>query len=372
MSLNPTSLIGRIFQNFGWLAISLVLTTFPHELAHALTARALGWRVMRIIIGTGRVVGRFEFIGFGWEWRILPLSGVTLIAPRALRWFRTKQFMIVLAGPMTNGLMAAGTLIAARQLGWDFRPLSFSNGVEIFFLSNVIVMITNLWPHQIKSTVIPTASDGKQLIDTFLQTEQHRADRHAARFAMEGLLCREKRDFAAAQSWYEQGLAIYPNHLLILNCLGINQLDLGHYEAARATFLNLLERQPTPGLMHYLLMNNVAYADALSGNPELLDEALKFSQQAMDGAAWQPAVVGTRGAVLVAAGQLEEGIELLQQSFRKTEDNLGKAENACLIAIAEHRRHQHAEACHYLNLARKFDPKCPLLSRAEKVIGSSA
>ena len=112
--------------------------------------------------------------------------------------------------------------------------------------------------------------------------------------------------------------------------LALNQQD---YIRARQVFLQLLPEQSKPRITLYL--ENIAYADALIGDPALLPEADAYSKEAYNAISWVPSIVGTRGTVLVALGQFEEGIRFLKESFEKATSPRSKAENACHLAMAQ-------------------------------------
>jgi hypothetical protein len=115
----------------------------------------------------------------------------------------------------------------------------------------------------------------------------------------------------------------------------------------------------------YVILNNIAYVDALIGDPELLPEADAYSKEATGTVPWVPHFTGTRGTVLVAMGQIEAGIKLLREAFEKVESPRSKAENACHLAIANARIGNRDQADKYLKLARQLDSQCRLIERAE-------
>jgi hypothetical protein len=78
-----------------------------------------------------------------------------------------------------------------------------------------------------------------------------------------------------------------------------------------------------------------------------------------------PAILGTRGTVLVELGQFEEGIALLKRAMSLHTDKQGKAANACHIAIGEWRRGSPSAARKYLATARTLDPKSFLIPYVE-------
>jgi tetratricopeptide (TPR) repeat protein len=174
-------------------------------------------------------------------------------------------------------------------------------------------------------------------------------------------------DFEKAHEWIEQALHIDERSTLARNVLGILQMARGEHQAARETFLQLLEADPEKQLgTRYILLNNVAYLDALMRDPALMPEADQYSTEALKHLPWVSAVVGTRGTVLVEMGQLEEGIALLKKSMSLHPDRQGKALNACHLAIAEFRRGHLEQAHKYMATARTLDPRCILLHEVER------
>jgi hypothetical protein len=112
-------------------------------------------------------------------------------------------------------------------------------------------------------------------------------------------------------------------------------------------------------------LNNIAYTDALLGGPELLMEADRYSVEAMTNLSWMPSVKGTRGTVLLELGKLDEAVPLLRETMLMHDIPNNKAQNACLLAMAETRRGNLNAGRKYLDEARKFDSTCFLLERAQ-------
>lgn len=364
--------VGRVFINLFFLQVFLALTILPHELGHAGIARLLGMRVFKIYIGSGKTLFFGKWFGFDVEFKTVPIGGLVITAHRTLRWLRAKHFAMVLAGPAANLLLAAAVwpLLDSDQL-WSFRPLE--QGLQfglMFFYANLLVLIENLWPHNLTTPLGVFPSDGKQLFLCFFLSRQTKELYHVSNFLLEATISHQQGDYAGARKWVEKGLALYPDNETLLNWLGVIQLDLREYEPARECFQNLLHRDSKQPLLRPLMLNNIAYTNALLGGDELIKEADSLSQEAMAAIGWMPAVKGTRGTVLCALGRFDEGIPLLQESMAQAEQTNHKAQNACFIAEAEARRGNLVVARTYLEEARKLDPKCPLLKRAEAALGS--
>lgn len=362
------SFLGHVLTNICFIGVFVVLTILPHELGHAIVARAVGWRVYQIVIGIGKPLLKRRWFGVLVDIRTLPIAGATWIAPKNTRWYRLKRFVTILAGPAVNAGMAVGVAVVIQGNLRNFDYDALPTWARLFVMANVFVVVVNLWPHQPKSGFdLPT--DGKQLLQLISFRKDAIDQVQAQRFTFEAMLCRERSDLEGARSWCDKGLALYPEDLHLLNVGGIVYLDEQKYELARGMFLKLLSKEKQPPAMRFLLLNNLAYADALSEKPELLPEADNYSRDAYAGLPWMPSIVGTRGTVLVAMGKYDAGMVLLKKSMEDADTARSKAENACHMAMALKKSGRTEEARKYLQLAQQLDAKCILLSRVETRLG---
>lgn len=361
---NPWSVAGRFLTALFLVDLFLVLSVVPHELGHAAIGRLLGWRVFAIVIGVGKRVFKFDLLGIIFDFRSLPICGITQLAPIDTRWFRLKRFFVYLAGPMVNAAIAVIILWIWWDSWRDFGFWGLPRPARICVWANLWIMAANLWPFQSKILNLP--SDGNQLLKTFSTKQKDAEELQAARFVMEAMLRRdEHKDFEGALGWCNKGLAIFPQNLHLLNVSGVLCLDQQNYTRAREIFLQLLPRETKPNGTRYIILNNIAYVDALLGDPELLPEADAYSKEAYGAAPWAPSITGTRGTVLIALGQLEAGIKLLKESFERAWTPRSKAENACHLAMAHTRLGDRNQANNYMKLARQLDSQCRLIDRVE-------
>jgi len=362
----PGGAVGTLFLSLFFIGLFLILSIVPHELGHALVARALGWRVYQIVIGVGKPLFKRRWAGILFEIRAVPLAGATWMIPKDTRWFRAKRFLAALAGPAVNMALALAVVVIwqGNLSHFDFDALPA--GPRLFLWANAWVALANLWPHQPR-TGFALPSDGKLLFQLLAFRKKDMEKIQAMRFAVEAMQCRDNGNLSGARVACDKGLALYPEDAHLLNLSGINHLDEQNYERARQVFLKLLAKENEASGTRFLFMNNLAYADALSEDPARVSEADVYSKAAYSALPWVPAVVGTRGTVLVASENYEEGMELLKKSMGDAEGPHNKAENACQIAIALTRTGDGEEAWKYLKLARQLDAKCPLLARAERV-----
>jgi tetratricopeptide (TPR) repeat protein len=367
--LLPNEGIGWFLLNIFILDIALMLSILPHEFGHAFVAKRFGWRVFKIFIGFGKTVFKAKLFGFETEFRAVPLGGVVLAAPREKDHYRAKLFAFALAGPLANAILMivavaamGGSLTGFGTIVRQLAPL------QMFFIANLLIVIENLWPRQITTSLGKRPSDGNQLLEALKADPNRAAQSHAAGFILEGILCQETKQLAEAQSWLEKGLALYPDNLQLLATQGLNLLYLRRLNEARDCFLKVLPRTDKDRFLRSIILNNIAYTDAQLGGSELLTEADRYSAEAMTNLSWMPSIKGTRGTVLLELGRFDEAVPLLLETMQTHDNLINKAENACWLAIAETRRGNPNMGRKYLDEARKFDSTCLLLERARKIL----
>lgn len=294
---------------------------------------------------------------------------MVLVAPLEKYHYRTKLFAITLAGPLANAILMLGSLavMGGRLTGFGsiVRHLA---PLQMFFIANLLIVIENLWPRQITTSFGKRPSDGKQLLEALKADPTRAAQNHAAGFALESAMCQEKKRFDEASSWLEKGLALYPDNLQLMITQGLNLLYLQRFNGARECFFKVLPRTDKDRSLRSLILNNIAYTDALIGDPELLMEADRYSLEAMTNLSWMPSIKGTRGTVLLELGKIDEAVPLLRETMQTHDNLINKAQNACWLAIAETRRGNLNAGQKYLDEARKFDSTCFLLERAQNIL----
>ena len=367
-------------SGFGWLLLNLflfqlflILSIIPHELGHALAAKCLGWRVFRIFLGYGPSVAKRRLFGFETELRAIPVGGLVLTTPRTFEHLFRKYLAIILAGPCVNLALAAAALpLLEPDQFWSLAGIdTHLLPLRMFLFSNFAVLLESLWPHLIATPLGKIPSDGKQLLQILRRKKEHAAEIHALCFALEGAECHQQGKYAEAESWFQRGLKLYPQNVHLLTWRGNNLLDLRRFSDARESYLKILPLVENQAISRAILLNNIAFTNTLIGGTNLLEEADRFSNEAMTVLSWMPPVRGTRGTVLAVLGKTDEAVPLLSEAMQANDTAHGKALNACLLAIVEARRGKLPASRTYLDEARKLDPNCFLLNRAEESLATA-
>lgn len=362
---------GYLLSNLLFFQMSLILTIVPHELGHAITARLLGERVFMIRIGTGRNLWKFDGWGFRFEIQTTPSGGLVFVAPPSLDCLRIKKFVHVAAGPMVNLLLVGAILPFLDFELHDYFP-AWSNklfpGYALLY-ANLYVLVINLWPRNARSSFGMSASDGKQLLQALFMSKEKCQSLHRTYYLLETGFLYKHGSKEKALECVDQGLELYPNYPLLLSSKGALLLEMGELEKALSIFKHALSHvDGKQQVLRARLLNDIAYADVIYGGEECIKEADTYSKDAFDAIGWNAAIRGTRGAVLVAVGQVDEGISLLKESMEQIDVLNGKAQNACLLAEAEYLRGNPELGADYLTEARKLDPKCMLIPRVERLL----
>jgi len=360
-----------------WLALNLLLLdllihlgTAIHEACHALSGRALGLKVFRIVLGCGRTQWKGPLFGTLVEWKAIPLGGMTLVAPVSPSAVRSRMAVTTLAGPLSNLALAALASLAHPEVLDFARYTQGFAPLEAWVFANLLLGVGSLIPFKQTTEVGPAPSDGLRLASLPFAGPTQIEEMLVSRYAMEVLTTREDGDEVQMLAWAERGFAAHPDHILTRDLLSLALLENDRWEQARTLYESQLE---DPGILpeqRALIQNNLAYADFLSERDDRLDEANQLSAEALRALGWHPAIQGTRGAVLVALGESEAGIALLRSSLEKVFDPRDRARVECAVAIGLAQQGELEAAKAALEKARAADPRCQLLERASRSLRS--
>jgi membrane-associated protease RseP (regulator of RpoE activity) len=184
-------------------ALMFILLWVPllaiHEAGHAIVAALLGWYVGRVVIGVGRLVGRFRVGTAVVEVRLLPLEGFVQPMPRNLRSPRLKSALIYFAGPGAELFLLS---IVVLVLG-PSTLLTRSENMGILLAQTLAVVVLfsafcNLVPHSVEMPGGRVANDGLGILRSFSLPDSHFAERIGLVYDAEA---EEWRDSDPADVW---------------------------------------------------------------------------------------------------------------------------------------------------------------------------
>jgi tetratricopeptide (TPR) repeat protein len=357
----------RLLADLAFLAAVNIPIVVLHELAHACAGRVLGVHVFRVIIGSGKLLVTRRAFGITWEWRLWPFSGGTVMACPPQAGNRARFFGAVLAGPALHAFLLGAAaafqmflLILQEWFGLDLALLLQWTG--LFLVFDLILLLFNLLPRRARGSAGQIGSDGLQLLNLLFMKPEDEQLRAQSFYLIGAVEAFRRGEADEALRWAGQGLERYPDQPALRTVRGEALIQKKRFAEARAVFADLLSSEGGKSLLiQSLMQSNIAYTDVLLRDPDLLPEADRFSMQALRRLPWEPAIAGTRGAVLLELGRLDEGIELLEKALAGQKTNSGKAADAFHIADGEARRGNTERSRRYRELAHKYDPNLFLL-----------
>lgn len=365
------------------LNLLLVFALMPllvviHESGHALMGSIVGLRLFWVSIGVGRKLFEFRLRGVRITVNALPLMGLTALAPKNTRRMRMRLFLAIIAGPATHLILAA--LATAHVLGSRPEESSLSllfldiTPVKVFILVNVVFLVLSLIPRRSGSPAGIVRTDGSTLLRLAMNDERILNEYRSANSMWEAYELQHEARFEEAIEYYERALQLQPSNWLLQHDLAVAQVMSGDAIKARESLVSLLDTEMGQSEHYLLLINNIAYVDALitNGDDEYLVEAEAYSSEVLAKAPKVAAFLGTRGSVLVQNGELDEGLRHLKTSYRHGSNSIARGTSACWIAIGMARGGHRDEGRKWLGRARRDCPQLTLIARAEEEFETAA
>jgi tetratricopeptide (TPR) repeat protein len=174
-------------------------------------------------------------------------------------------------------------------------------------------------------------------------------------------------------------LAIHPHSRILRNWLGHDLAVSGQHAEAREVFSSLVEddrrsesptrrgRNSSSVAIH---LNNLAWADLMLDDPELVSEASAASAKAIGLLPGPSAIWGTRAFALIATSHFAEGITLAQKAFKKERDPKNRSQQASVVAIGYAKNWRFDDAEKWLAIAIRLDPDSSLLDRVTEELAA--
>lgn len=363
----------------GWLGLNATIAlawtaviVLPHELGLALLAKAVGWRVFEVVVGFGPLLFKTPFLGGTLDVHVHPWAGHTICTSSTEQGYRLRRMILTAGGPLVN------VLLILAVLPWLPSPnplkgfLATWCPLAAFAFSNFWSLVVGLIPFRFPSTIGTVNSDGLALLRTpFLSRDEIRQG-IALHYLIQGSISLEARKLEEAARWYEEGLQRVPESSGLRNDFGVALLRRAEFQRARDILLPILSAGKVEPSLRGITLSNIAFADLLLERPDLLNEALHFSEEAMNHVGWSPPIRGTRALALIAGGRIDEGLALAKEMMERNEEPEKKGFNALTLALGFKAQGEILEGRKYLEMGERLAPNDLLLPRARREFASSA
>lgn len=362
-----------------WLAFyaALAIGICLHEGAHAVCARAVGFTVTGVRVGTGPVLYRGRFRGAVVSFHVLPFSGRTAWRPGFSDVTTTKRMVIATAGPLANLCIAA--------IAWGLRASDPYLAITAAG-ANLTLFLQNIVPCPPR-TAGGTPNDGWQIARNlagthWARTQLHRIELAGRCAAFTGSDAAEQAIAYLRAEISRRGQDDPDAEAMLCTYL----LELGGKPAAisegfeRSSRL-LEDRRAAPSL-RALALNRRAFMLAVGGWPELMEEAEWTAREALRVLPGNPQIVGTLGFVLVRLGRFDEAEPMINSAIRHTIKvaaaggmSLALARSLavqrCALGLLYAHTSRRAAAATQKAEAQPLDRSCPLLVELENALAAA-
>ncbi len=317
------SLAGELLRDFTPLKLGLIFVVVAwvpllvlHELGHALVARLLGWRVYEVVIGQGRDVARFVVGDAVVRWKLAPLTGHVRTVPSDLRWARSKQALVFVAGP---GIELAFVLCVYALAG--DRLLERTTSVPWIALQSLCLTaamggVLNLVPFAGRGGV----SDGLGLLLSFVTPRKQLEWQLAAPWTIRASRLLEDAKGAKARDVIDQGLSRLPAHPRLRLSRALCSAVMGEDEVAVAELEGFGDLEQYDEELRALIFSTGAEVAFHAGTRERLFDARRLADLSLALHPNRAEPLRTKGAALIELGHVESGIEQLELASRFAND----------------------------------------------------
>ena len=357
--------LGRAGSEIFWFLVVFLVVIPIHELGHALAGLLVGFRIRGVVIGVGSPLLAFNVAGVAIRINLLPLGGLTLGTPRGAGWLRWRLWVFAAGGPAAN---VALCYVLHRLYGHaSAATVEEHRLASVASSASWAILALNLIPFK---TAEGASSDGYSL---FTIPFWKRPQLEEALMAVEALPLMEalgRDDLQAALRPAEELQARFPDHPLTASLMGSLRHRQGRHMEALALWRRGLVGATRPRQVAFL-KNNIAFVEAVIGDPANLAEADAYSEAALAAHPELSAFVGTRGAVLARLGRASEALPLLRRAAAAAVPGRSQAFNRASLASALAMLGRTAEARRELDEARRMNPECELLEPAEADLRSA-
>ena len=298
----------------------------PHELGHALVGKLTGFHVLRITVGVGSPLVERRVGSTSIDIRAFPVGGLTYGTTSARRALRTRLWLFAAGGPAAT---IAVTVVAWR-LALAFSGTWAGAVLAAFTFAGVVLALGNLFPYRSGGQT----TDGWKLLTTPFMSRSELDQMVAQSGAVEVVEHLRRGDHDDALSRARAMVDESPDSVESRTALAVVLLRAERWAEAGDEIRDQLATLDLDDDKRTLHLNNLAWADLMTGDPSLLDEADRASAEAFASQPWRHAIRGTRGSVLVERGELTQGIELLRSSELRSHEPRSRASTDAYLAIA--------------------------------------
>jgi len=357
------------FINLYLVVAMMYLSIVPHELGHALGVLLTRHKILDISFGQGRRLYCTKIYGVYLEFRIVPVVGRVRYLRQNGCALRMKDLLIYTMGPATNIALffllwhGFGETIANENFNKTPAPLF------AFTWANLFLGITNFLPFKYQTGRGKVTSDGLSILNIVFGKKIDIAG-EIEQILFRASLAFYYNDYEECKNLAKKAVNIKSDDNRGHSYYGVAAGGLGDYEEAIRVHSQLLANPDMDAGMKAITESNLAYYYLLMDDPSNFSKALELAESAMAVCPWELSVRSNYGGLHVVAGDVDKGIDVLNDKRFAMYSNKARAEIHCLLAVGRAKKGQVKLAETELDMARKLDSKCVFLPRASAALGT--
>ncbi|HEY9599443.1 MAG TPA: site-2 protease family protein [Cyanophyceae cyanobacterium] len=322
---------------FAWSYFSL----FCHEMGHFIVGYLVGVSPYLVKIGLGKNLFKVRLFKATFEFNCPPFGGITF--PRNLSLdctnIRLRLVLFTLGGVLANSILLL-VLIRISLISIVLRDsLTHQNDFIIWITLLIGIEVYSLFrsliPRYCKMNQEIRPNDA-QIILLILKTNYQEE--------FTGLFQEYSQQYKSQLSRYTSNKEKLPKTFLAndkrtLNLFIKAQTKLHNeqaFEEAGKLFLEVLKFQKISDPEKVFILDNLACIVTVKGYKKYLNQADKWTQEAIELASHCQTLKGTRGAILIELGRYDEGKQLLLPLTEPGNEELDIAVSSCYLAKAEY------------------------------------
>lgn len=340
----------------------LYVNIYIHEAGHVLMARLTGIGVRKVRIGTGRELFTIRIFGAPFVVTSNTRGGSTIPDGYATEFSKLRFFIFSLGGILAQATVAVACVLLSKANPVQFftaRALSVSS---VFLVSNAVGILLSLLPMRVGVQGFSIPNDGMRLLKTPFMGERDLRELQAASISNDGVGYLESRDYERAEKLFREVFETYPEHPIGHINLAVVLLKLLRLDEAIA-ILESVRKNPFDKQYEALICNNLAWAYLLKNDIVSLEAAEELSEAALSRSPNQPYFRGTRGCVLIARNQSDEGIRILSvqsKLSKRIDEKVNPPTGYLFIAYGYYQQRDYPKMERYLkhldNYGGNWDP----------------
>ncbi len=303
------SVIGLFFV--GWH-----VGIFVHEMGHVCAALLCGWKTLQVKVGSGRAWLTFTIGDWQFQWAPYPRSGLARVFAQNVAYFRLKSVIIFLSGPAFTACllvllweMLIGSTLLPSAPAWLriclFLLLLVQGGMLFWCLVPGMV--------QVDGRMLP--NDMLQVWSSITMKKDDVGSHFAGNVAAEALIYLQRGQNDRAHSIMERNaladVGIPPLSAKIL-WIVVLQAE-GRTDEVDRVKKSLLDAASVEDGSRVTVLDGLACLPLYYGLGASLDEALGYIEQALHEAPDKITLKGTKAALLIELGRIEEGLKLIEE-----------------------------------------------------------